>query len=283
MAPVSAGGPRPSLPVTVVVPVRNEEKNIAECLTRLRGFAGVLVVDSGSTDRTCDIAREHGARVITFEWDGRFPKKRNWVLRTQAIETPWVLFLDADEFITPEFIAELRSAIEGTSRVGFWLAYRNHFMGRYLRHGDVLTKLALFRVGAGEYEKIDDDYWSNLDMEVHEHPVLEGETGSISSPILHRDFKGMRAYFDRHNQYSSWEAHRYHAMRADLAARWSTLTLRQKFKYRLLDTWLLGPAFFAYSYVFRLGFLDRLPGFVYALCKCMYFWQIKIKLRELKL
>ena len=97
MAPVSAGGPRPSLPVTVVVPVRNEEKNIAECLTRLRGFAGVLVVDSGSTDRTCDIAREHGARVITFEWDGRFPKKRNWVLRTQAIETPWVLFLDADE------------------------------------------------------------------------------------------------------------------------------------------------------------------------------------------
>ena len=115
MVPVSVDIAEPVLPVTVVVPVRNEERNIAECLARIRGFAGVLVVDSGSTDRTCDIARQHGAQVITFEWDGRFPKKRNWVLRTQAIDTPWVLFLDADEFC--EATREIRRYTRSSCRV----------------------------------------------------------------------------------------------------------------------------------------------------------------------
>src|SRR5437588_9419273 len=93
------------IPVTVVIPVRNEERNLARCLERLGAFAHVLVVDSGSSDATVEIARAHGAEVIDFTWNGRYPKKRNWVLTTQTLPTEWVLFLDADEIVTSALCA----------------------------------------------------------------------------------------------------------------------------------------------------------------------------------
>lgn len=269
-----------SLPVTVVVPVKNEERNLPECLSRLTGFTRVVVVDSGSVDATQEIARQYGAEVVDFKWNGKFPKKRNWYLRHYRIDTPWVLFVDADEFLTSEFKFELERVLPNTHHVGFWLSYHNYFMNRYLRHGDTFTKLALFRVGCGEYEQISEDQWSKLDMEVHEHPILNGTTGRIRNPIRHQDFKGLDAYFDRHNQYARWEAKRYFAVRNESDAPWSSLTGRQKAKYRLLDTWLLGPLYFLYCYIVRLGFLDGRAGFSFALCKCMYFWQIKLKIAE---
>ena len=271
---------KPVLPVTVVVPVKNEERNLPECLVHLSGFSRIVVVDSNSCDATREIAGSNGADVINFEWNGKFPKKRNWYLRNYPPKTPWVLFLDADEFVTPEFLGELAEVIPTTKHDGFWLTYHNYFMNRYLRHGDVFTKLALFRVGSGEYEMIDDKHWSKLDMEVHEHPILKGSTGRIRSPIRHQDFKGLGAYFDRHNQYSNWEAKRYGAVRHGAGATWQSLTVRQKVKYRLLNSWVLGPLYFLYSYLLRLGFLDGRAGFSFALCKCMYFWQIKMKINE---
>ena len=161
------------LPVTVVVPVKNEERNLPECLSHLSVFSHIVVVDSSSVDATREIAASHGAEVINFEWNGKFPKKRNWYLRNYPPRTPWVLFLDADEFVTQEFLGELAEVIPTTKHDGFWLTYNNFFMNRYLRHGDAFTKLALFRVGSGEYEQVDDEHWSKLDMEVHEHPVLK--------------------------------------------------------------------------------------------------------------
>ena len=94
----------PMLPVTVVIPVRNEERNLPGCLRALgKDFSEIVVVDSGSTDRTREIAEDGGAVVLDFNWDGKFPKKRNWALRHHEFQTPWVLFLDADEQVTPDF------------------------------------------------------------------------------------------------------------------------------------------------------------------------------------
>lgn len=152
------------LPVTVAIPVRNEERNLPSCLERLSRFERVVVIDSGSTDRTAEIARAHGADVVTFAWDGRFPKKRNWFLRHHAPTTPWVFFLDADEFVDDAFCNELASVLPSTTHAGFWIQYDTWFLGERLRHGDVNRKLALFRVGAGEYERIEEDRWSHLDM-----------------------------------------------------------------------------------------------------------------------
>jgi glycosyltransferase involved in cell wall biosynthesis len=268
------------LPVTVVVPVKNEEKNLKACLECLGGFQKIVVLDSNSTDRTRAIAESSGATVINFNWDGKFPKKRNWYLRNHVVSTPWVLFVDADEYLSEDFKRELAATLPGTGHAGFWLSYHNYFLGRYLKHGDIFTKLALFRVGEGEYERVDDEQWSSLDMEVHEHPVLNGTTGTIASAIRHEDFKGMRAYFQRHNEYSTWEAKRYIRMINDETFQWDDLTFRQKTKYRLLNSWLLGPLFFLYAYFYRLGILDGIAGFAFALCKMIYFWQIKVKIVE---
>ena len=124
-----------------------------ECLGSLKGaFAGVVVVDSQSTDGTGEVARKAGAEVLEFRWDGKFPKKRNWFLRTRGVTTPWVLFLDADERVTPEFVAELRRRLPGAEEAGFWVTFDNWFGRRLLRHGDAFRKLALFRPEAGEYQ-----------------------------------------------------------------------------------------------------------------------------------
>lgn len=270
------------LPITVVIPVKNEEKNLAGCLECLSGFAEIIVVDSESTDATGDIARKSGASVVSFRWNGQFPKKRNWFLRNFTVKTPWVLFIDADEYVSEVFKQELARVLPDTHHAGFWLSYQNHFLGKPLKHGDEFLKLALFRPEAGEYQFIDDKAWSSLDMEVHEHPVLNGSIGLIKSQIRHEDFKGLRAYIDRHNHYSSWEAQRYNSLLSGDKQEWSAFTQRQKIKYYLMDTWFLGPLFFLQGYLFKLGFLDGKEGFIYWLSKMIYFLQIKMKIEELR-
>lgn len=270
------------LPLTIVVPAKNEARNLPACLTSLPDGVRVLVVDSGSTDDTAQIARAAGAEVVEFHWPGGFPKKRSWVLQTCPFETPWVLFVDADERLTPAFVDELRTALKRTDVVGYWLTYRNHFMGRVLRYGVAQRKLALFRVGAGLYERIEDDGWSGLDMEVHEHPILAGSVGRIAAAIDHEDFRGLHKHIDRHNDYSSWEARRHRALTADSAAK-VALIPRQRAKYRNLARWWYAPAYFLFAYVVRSGFLDGGPGFAYAWLKFIYFSEVRLKIIELKM
>jgi glycosyltransferase involved in cell wall biosynthesis len=268
------------LPLTVVVPVKNEARNLPLCLASIPRGVRVVVVDSGSTDGTVQIATHAGAQVLQFQWSGGYPKKRNWLLATFAFETPWVLFLDADERMTPAFTGQLEAALARADVAGYWLNYNNHFMGKALRHGDPQRKLALFRVGAGLFERIDDARWSELDMEVHEHPVLTGAVGEIAARLDHEDFRGLTKHIARHNDYSSWEAQRYQALARDPAA-WSELTPRQRAKYRHLGRWWFAPAYFLYAYVARGGFLDGRAGLAVAWLKLVYFAEVRLKIIEL--
>jgi glycosyltransferase involved in cell wall biosynthesis len=268
-----------SIPVTVVVPVKNEEKNLRACLNKLSAFAQVLVVDSASTDSTREIAHATHAKIINFVWQGGFPKKRNWVLLNYKFSTPWVLFVDADEQLTNEFLQEMSEKIAEDRYVGFWLNYRNHFLGRVLKHGVPQRKLALFKVGAGLYERIDDLRWSELDMEVHEHPVLNGRIGEITAPIDHLDFRGLAHFIDRHNAYSTWEAKRFLQLRTD-RAQMRHPTPRQVTKYRHVSRWWFPPAYFILTYILYRGFLDGRAGFIYAVFKACYFMQVREKIRE---
>src|SRR5690606_38151607 len=117
----------------------------------------IVIIDSGSTDQTAQIAKSYGADVVNFRWNGKFPKKRNWFLRHYAFTTKWVLFLDADEYLTEDFKAELKEKLQGGKEVGYWISYTIYFMGKQLKGGYPLEKLALFQVGAGEYERIDEE------------------------------------------------------------------------------------------------------------------------------
>jgi glycosyltransferase involved in cell wall biosynthesis len=272
-----------ALDLTIAIPAKNEELNLLGCLEAIgTGFAErVVVLDSGSTDATADIARRQGAEVLDFRWNGRFPKKRNWFLREHPPQTRWVLFLDADEFLTAEFKDELRRTLPSTAHSGFWLHYSIYFMGRKLKGGYPLDKLALFRMGAGEYEKIDEERWSGLDMEVHEHPVINGTVGSIRARIDHRDVRGVEHWVAKHNEYSSWEAARFRRYAGDPAVR-AQWTVKQKIKYSLMKTPFLGIAYFFGSFLLMGGWRDGLAGLSFAILKMSYFTQVGCKLAEKK-
>lgn len=271
------------LPITVIVPTRNEEKNLPLMLPLLKDFDEVIVVDSQSTDRTPEIVKSFGYQYVEFVWNGHFPKKRNWALRNVPIRNEWVFFVDADEYVTPQFMEGLKEAFKDTKdNVGYWIYYTNYFMGHLLKHGDPIHKLALFKKSAGEYEKIDaeddDKRWGYAGLELHEQPVLDGPIGAISGKVDHRENRGLEAYIRKHNEFSTWEAIRYLKNTKEK----EDLTFRQKVKYSLMDSWWLSRLYFIYIYFFKLGFLDGRYGYVYASMKKHYFFSIKAKIDELR-
>lgn len=292
--------------LTIVIPVKNEEKNLPACLENVKDFKHVVLVDSGSTDRTREIfdgfrfqvsssgekvsgSRFQGWEIVDFKWDGKFPKKRNWVLRNYRFKTPWVMFLDADERMTDAWkreaermLGERDEDVASTGeRVDAWIcSYDNWFMGRMLRHGDVMQKTAILRVGKGEYEKIDEDNWSSLDMEIHEHLQVEGKIGTIRAHLEHHDKRSFESHVAKHREYAKWEANRYRQL-MNHPERWDALSPRQKVKYRNLTKWWLAPAYFVVCYFRKLGFLDGSAGLRFALFKAWYFALVRKQLREM--
>lgn len=272
--------PANKLPITVVIPVLNEERNLPRCLTRLSDFAEVVVVDSGSSDRTREIALAAGATVRDFVWNGSYPKKRNWLLLNHPPATPWVLFLDADEIVDEAFCDEVAAQVSATDVDGFWLNYSNYFLGKKLKYGVPQRKLALIRVGKALYERIDEVRWSSLDMEVHEHPIIKGKVGEIVAPIEHNDFRGTSSFIHRHQEYAAWEAQRYLILKRSTSPN-RPLTPRQAFKYSHIAKWWYAPIYFFYSYVIKLGFLDGSAGAQYAFYKYWYFVTIRLMILEI--
>lgn len=265
--------------VTVVIPTLNEERALGSCLQSVRDFPYIIVVDSGSTDKTEEIALRFGAEFVTFHWNGKFPKKRNWLLLNYTFKTPWVLFLDADEHMTPTFQTEIASRLYRTDTVGYWVQYTNHFQGGPLRFGIPQKKLAIFRLGAGLFERIDENSWSKLDMEVHEHPLLTGHVGTFSAKLLHFDWHGLHKLIARHNEYSSWEAKRV-CSNGNLNRNKSTF--RQRIKYGLAASLWLPALYFVADFVLFLGFMDGRRGLHHALFKAIYFYELVQKVQELK-
>lgn len=260
------------LPITVVIPTLNEEKNLSLCLSRLNYFQKVVVVDSGSTDKTIEIANKFGAEVVCFQWNGEFPKKRNWFMSNFIIDTDWILFLDADEAVTDEFIDELRAKGNLNEFSGYWICYENFFNGKKLRFGVQQKKLALFRSSLGRYEKIDEKRWSNLDMEIHEHPIINGKIGKIKSKVIHNDLNGLEKFIVRHVDYAVWEAERLKKLRVDEIRR---LNVRQRVKYISIKIGIVSELYFIYTYFINLGFLDGRSGLAYARYKKMYFRMVQ--------
>src|SRR5579863_5529622 len=200
--------PAGKLPVSVIIPVRNEAKNLPRCLQALKEVGEVLVIDSQSTDGTVEVARSYGAQVVQFHYQGGWPKKRQWAMNTLPIAFDWILLLDADETLTPELSEEIRLAIQNPTVDGYSVLLRIWFLGRVLRHGDVgLWKLSLFRCGKGRFEcRLKDQDASMADMEIHEHVVVEGVTGKLRNPLMHHNVESLSRYIQKHDEYSNWES-----------------------------------------------------------------------------
>jgi glycosyltransferase involved in cell wall biosynthesis len=275
------------LPISVIVPVRNEASNLPRCLQSLRGMGEVCVIDSHSTDETAAIAQSYGARVIQFDYRGGWPKKRQWAMDTLSLAHDWILLLDADEALTPELGEEIRRAIGNAEIDGYYLALRMYFLGRVLRHGDArFYKLSLFRRGKGRFEcRLQDQDASMCDMEVHEHIVVAGPTAKLVHPLVHRNLDSLSRYIQKHDTYSNWEAGVWaqgKASRGELApALWGTQAQRRRWlKSKFLSLSGSPVLYFLYRYLLRFGFLDGRAGLIYAGFQGIQMFHIKAKLFE---
>lgn len=277
------------LPVSVIVPVRNESRNLPRCLESLRNMGEVYVIDSNSTDFTTEIARSHGAKVIQFHYQGGWPKKRQWAMDNLPLAHDWIFLIDADEALTPELEQEIRQAILNPKINGYYIALQMFFLGRSLRHsGASFYKLSLFRRGKGQFEcRLKDQNTSMCDMEVHEHVIVEGETARLRNSLLHHNVESLSRYIQKHDQYSNWEAQVWmqgETGAADLPpAFFGSQAQRRRWLRKKLFTLPGSPVFFFfYKYLLCLGFLDGVPGLIYCMYQGIQFFHIKAKIYELR-
>jgi glycosyltransferase involved in cell wall biosynthesis len=278
------------LPVSVIVPVRNEAHNLHRCLESLREVGEVYVIDSGSIDETIEIARSFDAKVVQFHYHGGWPKKRQWAMDTLPLAYEWILLMDADESLTPELADEIRQALANPLYDGYYIALRMHFLGRVLRHsGASFHKLSLFRRGQGRFEcRSRDQDASMCDMEVHEHIVIEGRTAKLQNPLIHHNVETLSRYIRKHDEYSTWEAHVWLRGKSSYDDLPPSLLGTQAQRRRWLKRKLLGlPGspflFFLYKYFLRMGFMDGVPGLIYCGFQGIQLFHVKAKIYELQL
>ena len=250
--------------VTAVILTKNEEKNLIDCLESLKGFAKrTVVVDCGSEDGTCSIAEQYGADVYFHPFEN-YSKQFNWALDNTDITTKWTYRLDADERLTPALKEELAALalehadddINGFSTEA-WLV----FLGRVLKHGAAnKRRIVMFKTGIGRIE----------DRRMDEHTVLsEGKSISCKERFIHEDFKDMTHWINKMNWYATREMQDYFEFEEGKSAeiendRYVAETRRKKFGfYYKLPMFSRSWFLFVYYYIFKGGFLDGRPGYIF--------------------
>ncbi len=263
------------VPVSVIVPIKNEAGNLPRCLDSIRWADEIFVVDSQSTDASVEIAQPRGAQVVQFQFNGTWPKKKNWALENLPFRNEWVFILDADEVLPPEAEQEFAKAIaEAGETAGYWINRRFMFMGKWLRHSYYPNwNLRLFRHSLGRYEKLTEADTRSGDNEVHEHVIVRGATGRLRCEMDHYAFPSVEVFIEKHNRYSNWEA-RVSADR-QLAGSGAQISSGQVERRRKLKQFSQRLPFrpllrFLYIYVWQKGFLDGREGYYFARLHALY-------------
>jgi glycosyltransferase involved in cell wall biosynthesis len=281
------------IPVSVLIPAKNEESNLPACLESVARADEVFIVDSQSSDRSIEIAESHGAKVVQFYFNGRWPKKKNWSLDNLPFRNEWVLIVDCDERITPELWDEIALVIQDSSYNGYYLNRRVFFLGQWIRYGGKYPdwNLRLFKHQAGRYENLNtEDIPNTGDNEVHEHVILEGKVGYLKNDMLHIDFRDIYHWLERHNRYSNWEARVYYNILTGNdesgtigANLFGDAVQRKRFLKKIWVKLPFKPFLrFILFYFIRFGFLDGKAGYTYGRLLSQYEYQIGVKLYELR-
>ncbi len=250
--------------VTAIVLTLNEEANIEACLQSVKDFCKrVVVIDSGSTDRTVEIAKQYGADVFFHEFS-YYAAQYNWGVDNANIDTKWTLRLDADERFTPEVCAhseKLMAEHDEDDVNGIVMESDFFFLGRQMKHGgSKKRKIMLFKTGKGRIE----------DRKRDAHTILnEGHTLAIKERYLHYDFKDLTSYIARYNWYAIRELQDYIAYEKGASFDANTDEQLRKHRKKKFTIYYRAPMFlrawlwFVYNYYFRLGFLDGREGYLY--------------------
>ena len=265
--------------ITAIILTKNEEVNIEKCIRSVKPIVKrIVVVDSGSTDNTVDVAKSLGSEVMVNELKPfLYAKQFLYAMDNADIRTKWVFRIDADEELTEETAREIDNLCnenEDTDVNAIIVRFEVNFMGRAIRHGGVypLRKLLVFKYGKGSIE----------DRCMDEHCYLyEGRSVEVTNDSLHHDDKGLSAWIDKHNNYSTREMQDYFAsLKSDTATGLSdanNLDAKAKFKrflrwkiYYKLPAGFRAWAYYFYRYYVRLGFLDGREGRIF--CFMQAYW-----------
>lgn len=223
--------------LSVAIVALNEESNIGRTLESVRWADEIVLVDSGSTDRTCEIARQFGAKVLIEPWRG-YTAQKNFAL--ELCTRDWILSLDADEEVSPELAEDIRRVIADPNALdGYWMPRKNLFLGRWMRHGGFYPdpKLRFFRRGKA----------FSTGRDPHDRFELKdgGPTGRLKHALIHHTYPTLYYYLEHMNRYSTT---------------WNRVLGAKAEGFRVDHIVLRPLATFLYNYVFRLGFLDGREG-----------------------
>ncbi|MBL8470588.1 MAG: glycosyltransferase family 2 protein [Rhodocyclaceae bacterium] len=229
-------------PVSAVIIGMNCAHLLEPCLQSLRFCDEILLVDSGSTDHSVQVAERHGARVLHQDWLGFGPQKQ---FAVAAARHDWVLCVDSDERVTQELAGAITAALAAPAAGAYRFARTNRFMGRYLRHGEGYPDWSLRLFDRRQAR------WS--DDAVHEKVLYPGEPATLPGDLLHDTEDTLESYIAKQNRYTT------------LAARQAVAAGKRAGALRLVASPLLR---FVKFYFVRRGFLDGLPGLVHISIGC---------------
>jgi len=266
---------RGKAPVSVIIPVKNEDANLERCLPALSWADEVFIVDSQSNDRTPEVAANHGATVVQFHFNGTYPKKKNWALDNLPFRNEWILIVDADEIVVPELAEEITSRIQTDEADGFYLNSNYYFLGRRIRHCGYSEcwNLRLFKHRLGRYERMPDASGGRAgDNEAHEHVELKGRIQRLANVLDHHAYPTIACWVEKHNRYAIWEASQYeHFLKQPIPTTIGPGKRAKRFLKKIYLRLPMRPLIrFLYSYVVRLGFLDGKPGLVFCVLLSFY-------------
>jgi len=243
--------------LSVVLTTFNEEENLPKCLDSLRGLADeIVVVDGSSKDKTVEVAKKYGAKVLVTKNLPNFH-----INKQKAIELAtkdWILQLDADEMLSSDLAEEIKSKVKNqqSEENGYWMPRKNFFLGRFLRKGGQYPDytLRLYRKGKGRLPQV----------HVHEQAVVEGRVGYLRHPFLHYPYKNFSNYLKKWNRYN------------DLFAEQIKEKLKNK-NYLIKVAYIFGyliikPShWFLTTYIRHKGFMDSWQGFVFSFFSALRF------------
>ncbi|MGO4340876.1 glycosyltransferase family 2 protein [Pedococcus sp. 2YAF34] len=261
-----------TVPVSVIVLTLDEEANIARCLASLAWASQVVVVDSGSNDRTVEIARTHGATIIETHWRG-FGQQREYAMRLAELKHQWIYVVDADEWVSENLAAEIADTLKRPEHAAYWQYFRLVFQGRWIAHCGWYPSARSIRL-------MDRGRCGYSTEVFSEHPVVNGPMGRLHEDIIDHDLKGLAAWTRKHVRYAELEAKR----REDRAPRVRMpheSRLRFFLKDRVAPRIPFRPlATFLYMYILRGGFRDGRQGLLFCSLHAWFQMLVQALMRE---
>lgn len=268
--------------MTVIILTKNEEDDIVPCIRSVKGWVKrIVIVDSGSTDNTRELAAAEGTEVVSHEPFIDYARQFNWAIDNLDIRTTWVFRLDADEIVTDELREELKIQLARHTSddvAGFMMRYKVFFLGKFLRHGGFypFRKITIFKYGKGRFEE----------RSMGEHIILtEGRCVDLKEDAIHNTFKSIDSYVLKHNWYATREMQDYYRKHGETKGdgrKYGTDTAR--IKYYRLPMFLRAKLYFWYRYYLRLGFLDGTQGYIFAFLQAYWYrFLVDAKIYERKM